>query len=244
MQRYISVLCRVIIGLLLSTFLTACVKPEQAARSEIRITLDANAAQGIADLGLEVPVVGRAFVVISRDGEEEPRLGSGVTGNPLWGIDVRGYAAGDSVVISDGTDTVSGYPFESTAALPPGNYFAQAFLNVYTTFKRADGHVVEAHLNSGAFQSPFEAPGNAHSAVQQISVRDDGLPSMDFVLDSVIQPPQPLKDGEVLQQGNFDDTEWVRYFKIKSEKLSQFWGRDMYIGANILLPAGYMTCKP
>jgi len=34
-------------------------------------------------------------------------------------------------------------------------------------------------------------------------------------------------------------TEWVRYVKIRSEKLSKFWGRDMYIGANILLPPGY-----
>jgi len=184
-------------------------------------------------------VVGRAFVVISRDGEEEPRLGSGVTGNPLWGIDVRDFAAGDSVVIADGADTVSGYPIDSIARFPPGDYFAQAFLNVYTTFSRADGHVIEAHMNSGAFQNPFEAPGNAHSAVQQISVGPNGLPSMDFVLDSVIQPPRPLRDGEVLQQGNFDDTEWVRYVKIRSEKLSKFWGRDMYIGANILLPPGY-----
>lgn len=228
-----------IIGLLLAVLLTACARNEKVADSEFRITLDAATAIGIAELGLEVPVVGRAFVVISRDSEEEPRLSTGVTGNPLWGIDVRDYAAGDSVVIADGADTVSGYPIGSIAEFPPGDYYAQAFLNVYTTFQRADGHVVEAHMNSGAFQKPFEAPGNAHSAVRKISVGANGLPSMDFVLDSVIQPPRPLEDGEVLQQGNFDDTEWVRYVKIRSEKLSKFWGRDMYIGANILLPPGY-----
>ena len=27
--------------------------------------------------------------------------------------------------------------------------------------------------------------------------------------------------------------------KIRSQSLSEFWGRDMYIGANVLLPAGY-----
>ena len=31
----------------------------------------------------------------------------------------------------------------------------------------------------------------------------------------------------------------MKYIKIKSEKISEFWGRDMYIGANILLPQGY-----
>ena len=115
----------------------------------------------------------------------------------------------------------------------------QAFLNVYTTFERADGHVIEAHMNSGAFQEPFEAPGNAYSDVQQITVGDDGLLSLDLTIDNVIQPPQPLAEGEVLQLGNFEDTEWVKYVKIRSEKLSEFWGRDMYIGANVLLPPGY-----
>ena len=97
-----------IIGLLLAVLLTGCARNEKFADSEIRITLDAAAAQGIAELGLEVPVVGRAFVVISRDSEEEPRLGTGVTGNPLWGIDVRDYSAGDSVVITAGADTEIG----------------------------------------------------------------------------------------------------------------------------------------
>jgi enterochelin esterase-like enzyme len=45
--------------------------------------------------------------------------------------------------------------------------------------------------------------------------------------------------GEVLQQGLYNDTEWVKYIKIKSDKVSEFWGRDMYIGANVLLPKGY-----
>ena len=220
--------------------LGGCASPDKDTGSEIRITFGNDAAQGIADLGLEVPIVGRAFVIVSRDGEEEPRLGTGVTGHPLWGIDVRDYAAGDSTIITDGADTVRGYPLESLAALPPGDYFVQAFLNVYTTFNRSDGHTVEAHMNSGAFQSPFKAPGNAYSDVQSITVAEQGgLPSLDLTLNNVIQPPRPLEEGEVLQLGNFDDTEWVKYVKIKSEKLSEFWGRDIYLGANVLLPPGY-----
>ena len=35
------------------------------------------------------------------------------------------------------------------------------------------------------------------------------------------------------------DTEWVKRIRIKSELLSKFWGRDMYLGASILLPKGY-----
>ena len=208
-------------------------------RPEVRISLGENAAAGIAELGLEVPVLGRAFFIVARDDDEAPHLGTGVTGNPLWGVDVRDFAVGDTALIRDGEATVSGYPFESLAELPPGDYYVQAFLNVYTTFNRADGHVIEAHMNSGTFQDPFKAPGNAHSDVVKLTVGEQGFEGIDLTIDTVIRPPRPLADGEVLQLGNFDDTEWVRYVKFRSDKLSEFWGRDMYIGANILLPPGY-----
>ena len=65
------------------------------------------------------------------------------------------------------------------------------------------------------------------------------MPSLNFKLNNVIQPPKPLVAGEVLQQENFDDTEWVKSVKIKSAKLSEFWDRDMYIGAKVLLTPGY-----
>jgi hypothetical protein len=203
------------------------------------ISLSEEAAREIEALGLEVPVVGRAFAIISRDEDEEPRMGTGVTGNPLWGMDVREFTAGSSITIADGKATVRGYPLKTTAELPPGRYYAQAFLNVYTTFHRADGHTLEMHLNSGAHQKPFRAPGNAFSDVETIEVGPGGNQRISLTLNQVIQPSRPLKEGEVLQQGNYEDTEWVRYVKIKSEKVSGFWGRDMYIGANILLPAGY-----
>ncbi len=141
--------------------------------------------------------------------------------------------------IEDGAESVRGYPLERLTDLPPGDYVVQAFLNVYTTFERADGHIIEAHLNSGAFQDPFEAPGNAMSDVATLTVGAEGMPDVSLTLDRIIEPPRPLEPGEVLQQGNFEDTEWVRYVKIRSPRLSRFWGRDMYIGANVLLPPGY-----
>ena len=36
-----------------------------------------------------------------------------------------------------------------------------------------------------------------------------------------------------------EDTEWIKHIKFKSEKLSKFWGRDMYLGAHVLLPKGF-----
>jgi enterochelin esterase-like enzyme len=33
----------------------------------------------------------------------------------------------------------------------------------------------------------------------------------------------------------------LKYVKIRSTKLSEFWNRDMYVGANVLLPHGYVA---
>ena len=81
---------RIILFTLLSgAWLGGCASPIEETGSEVRITLGNDAAQGVANLGLEVPITGRAFVIVSKNGEEEPRLGTGATGHPLWGVDVR-----------------------------------------------------------------------------------------------------------------------------------------------------------
>jgi len=36
-------------------------------------------------------------------------------------------------------------------------------------------------------------------------------------------------------------TKYIRHERIRSEKLSTFWGRDMYIGAHVLVPEGFDT---
>jgi hypothetical protein len=193
----------------------------------------------MAQLGLGVPVTGRAFVIITRDREREPHLQTGIMGVPLWGKDVRDLDAGQSVIFTGKDPDVRGYLLKDISDIPPGDYHIQAFLTVYTTFHRADGHVLEMHLNSGAHQKPFRAPGNAYSEPQEIHIDPASNETVSLKIDHIIPPPRPLQPGEVLQQGNYDDTDWVKYIKIKSEKVSEFWGRDMYIGANILLPKGY-----
>ena len=203
------------------------------------IDLAESAHEQIAALGLETPVHGRVYVIISRDGERAPREQVNVTGVPFWGRDVANLTVGTTVELSDTDPEVRGYPLTSFSDVEPGYYYVQAFLNIYTTFNRADGHTVRMHLNSGAGQRLWRAPGNATSAVsyRYLDPAQSGVVSLQ--LDAVLPPIQPLEPGEVLQQGNPRDTRLVKYVKIKSEKLSAFWGRDMYIGANVLLPEGY-----
>ncbi|UCD24954.1 MAG: hypothetical protein JSW51_03260, partial [Gemmatimonadota bacterium] len=54
-----------------------------------QLRLDEAAAAEVSELGLEVPIVGRAFVIVSRNTQREPRQQIGVTGVPFWGKDVR-----------------------------------------------------------------------------------------------------------------------------------------------------------
>ena len=157
------------------------------------------------------------------------------------GVDVSGLGGGDSVMLDSNDTAVFGYPLEQISEIPDGSYFVQAFLNIYTTFERSDGHVLRMHLNSGAGQSVFRAPGNAHSAVVRVIFSTRSPRVVDLEINEVIPPVEPLLAGEVLQQGNPRDTAQVKFVKIRSSVLSQFWGRDMYIGANVLLPEGYET---
>ena len=61
-----------------------------------------------------------------------------------------------------------------------------------------------------------------------MEVTEDGLKDFEIVLDNVIPEIAPP-----------EDTEWIKHITMKSEMLSEFWGRDMYLGAHILLPKGF-----
>ncbi len=208
-----------------------------------RITLPAAAARRIAEVGLEAPVHGRVYVVLSTDSVREPRAQVRVIGAPFWGEDVQGFRGGATVTLQPGAEGVVGYPTDDMRDLPPGEYQAQAVLNVYTTFHRSDGHTVSLHLNSGAGQDLWRSPGNAYSVPIRLTIHaagsGSGADTVRLSLDSVIGPLEPVPADGSLQQGNPTDHGLVRFVKLKSERLSRFWGRDMWIGANILLPADY-----
>ncbi len=216
--------------------------PGPIQAQEFTIGLSSSATGEMEALGLDVPVTGRAYVILTRDEGREPRQQVGIRGVPFWGMEVRGFAPGGRVTLVPGGDGVIGYPLEDLSEVPPGEYMAQAFLNVFTTFHRADGHVVEMHLNSGAGQSPWRAPGNAYSEATRVRVEPGSTTPVHLEITDVIPPMEPVPAGGSLQQGNpVDQGELVRFFKIRSEVLSEFWGRDMYIGANVLLPSDYAS---
>ncbi len=172
------------------------------------------------------PITGRVYVMISRSAEREPRLQlNQVDGIPFFGRDVDRVAPGAVTVIDD---SIPGYPVASLREIPPGEYSVQAFVNVYSEFKRADGHVVWMHDDQWEGQRWETSPGNLYSTPQKIRVDASTGYRIALSADQKI-PPVVLPA----------DTRYVKRFKVQSPMLTKFWGRPVFIGATVLLPRTY-----
>lgn len=172
------------------------------------------------------PLTGRVFVILTRDGGREPRfqVGARFMGCPFFGVDVERLAPGAPAVIDGDTP---GYPVRSLRDLPAGDYHIQAFINVYSEFRRADGHTVWLHEDQWEGQHMFVSPGNLHSVPAR--VRFD--PSHCRLALEAERKIPPIEGPQ--------DTPWVKRIKIRSELLTRFWGRPIHLGAVVLLPKGY-----
>jgi hypothetical protein len=190
-------------------------------------------------------VTGRVFVIASTvpGASQLSRMNSATSPQPFWGMDVSGWAPGAKQTL--GTAGVYGYPIELLEDLPPGSYYVQAFMDVYTQFTRSDGSVVWLHMPCGDGQRPTSSPGNLYSSVVPMTL-DGKLSGLQYLtLDQMIpyppgttQFPDNAPDA-TCQQGIYADSEHVKHVKIQSQLLTEYWGRPMYIAANVLLPTSY-----
>jgi len=187
------------------------------------------------------PLDGRLLVIVSPMNHPEPRLqandGWVPWGPPFWGMNVNGMKPGVPVVF--GGSGVDGASLASLDDLEPGNYYVQALLNVYTTFHRSDGSVVKLHMPAGDGNDLFISPGNLVSTPVKLRLDPAADDTFTLQLDQVLPPLEMVPPGGTTQQGNPIDTKHYKHIKIKSALLSKFWGRPMYIGADVLLPEGY-----
>jgi hypothetical protein len=173
------------------------------------------------------PVTGRVYVMIAHTGVREPRLQIGRTGEPFFGRDVEDLRPGQPAVI-DETDL--GWPVESLTEIPPGEYYVQGFVNLYSEFRRSDGRVLWMHDDQWEGQRFNRSPGNLFSEVQRVRLDGEAGYTIRLVADQVI-PPVEIPE----------DTEWVQRFRFQSPMLTEFWGRPIYLGATVRLPRGYHT---
>ena len=191
-----------------------------ANASHVRVTLPTEFT--------DVPLDGRLLVMFSRDSLVEPRFN--ITDGPgtgqVFGWDVEGWRPGTARTFT--FSSAAGYPLGAFEKLPPGTYYLQALLHRYETFKRSDGHTVKLPMDRGEGQQWNRAPGNLLSTPEQIEVKFGQQAYRALSFDHAIPPIEPAAD-----------TEWIKHIRIRSKLLSDFWGRDMYLGAHVLLPAGF-----
>src|SRR5579863_1555218 len=133
-------------------------------------------------------VTGRVYVAISRVNDRSPIDQTSPTGVPLFAVNVENLAPGQVAAI--GPDA-AGYPLASLRGLPDGDYWMEPFVNVYTRFARADGHVVWLHMDQWEGQNWKRAPGNLFGQPVRVHVDRTSTQTITLAADQVI-PPVPV----------------------------------------------------
>jgi Putative esterase len=172
------------------------------------------------------PIDGRILLLLSNDPSAEPRMLIDLSYRTqmVFGLDVDQLQPDQRVSIDD---TAYGYPLPYLHDVPVGDYYVQVVLHRYETFHRSDGYTVKLPMDRGEGQHWNLAPGNLCSKPQKITLGPDSYP-VSIVLDQEIPPIDPPKD-----------TKYVRHLRIQSQLLTKFWGRPMYLSANVLVPEGF-----
>jgi hypothetical protein len=174
------------------------------------------------------PLDGRLLLILSNDPSEEPRMQISLAPRTqmIFGVDVDGLAPGESATIDD---SAFGYPVRHLHDVKPGEYYMQVVLNRYETFRRADGHTVKLHMDQGEGQHWNVSPTNLYSKPVKITIGANGS----------AQPIAVSLDQEIPAIPAPKDTKYIRHMRIQSSLLTKFWGRPMFLSANILVPEGF-----
>ena len=184
------------------------------------------------------PLTGHLILVISKKDAPEPRMQMEETYDSAqgFGVDVEDLAPGTPIVIDDKTP---GYPRRSLADLDPGDYTVQAVFNVYEQFHLASGKTLWLPPDKGEGQHWNRKPGNPYNDPVKLHIDPRSSATLKLALDKVIPPIAGTDEDPAVIAAKAGNAKWLRYTRFRSEKLSKFWGRDMYLGAWVLLPPGF-----
>jgi hypothetical protein len=218
-RRSISVAGRVAAAISLAAAVPACQATPRHQPLVFRVTMP--------KARRAVPTDGRLLIVLSKDPSREPRMQIAQNANTqqVFGINVEGVSPDGVATLDRGA---VGYPIESLDALPAGEYHVQAVLNIYETFRRKDGHVIKAAMDHWEGQHWNTKPGNLYSEPRSLWIDPAAGGTIDLALWKEIPPLPYPTDGR-----------HVKYVRIESKLLSEFWGRKFELGAFVLLPDGF-----
>lgn len=200
--------------ILLSFLIFACSTEKQP---KVQITISDELASEVKD--------GRLLLLMHHSDQTEPRfaVSDDVGSAQVIGMDFENHKQGEAFTFDLNN---FGYPIENFKDIPEGEYWVQAYVVKYETFNRADGHTIKMPMDQWEGRQWNKTPGNIYSHPKKISW--DGKTDINLTLDQIIPPVEEP-----------EDTEFIKHIKFKSELLSEFWGRDIYLGAHILLPRDF-----
>ena len=185
---------------------------------QFEVTYDASLASSAFD--------GRLLVLVSSSDRSEPRFQ--INDNDDTGIvigkDVSNWEA-ETPELVGGNQAI--YPLENLKELKAGRYYVQALLHKYDTFELANGHSVQLPMDQGEGQHWNTSPKNIYSAPQWIEITAN-TKKVQLHISEEIPPITPVADSE-----------YIKHIRIQSEMLTAFWGRPMYLQANVLVPHGF-----
>jgi hypothetical protein len=170
---------------------------------------------------------GRLILILAADDKSEPRfqVSQSFDAPQIFGLQVENFGKGQFRVIGN---SVLGYPGRTLADVPAGTYTVQAVLHKYDTYTLANGKTVKLPAARGAGQNWRKEPGNLISKPFKVNFDPKRAGEIKIALTEVLAPIAEPKD-----------TEFVRYFKFKSDRLSKFWGRDVFINGHVLVPKDF-----
>ena len=168
---------------------------------------------------------GRLLVMISKDGSKEPRYQINDTKDTgiLVGKNVENWKSGN---VEGFNSKTLAYPIENLGELDNGEYYIQALLHKYETFNLSNGKTVKLPMDQGEGQHWNTSPKNIYSKPIKINFKKNTTVKIEITEE--IPPIEQEKD-----------TDYIKHVKIKSELLSKFWGRPMYLQANVLIPKDF-----
>jgi hypothetical protein len=181
-------------------------------------------------------VTGRVYVIVTKDPNDPPeQLLEPSTCPPFFAKDVKGMRPGTVVTIDARTP---GYPIATLARLPAGYYYVEGLLEVYTRYRRSDGHTIWAPPQWSAATFSHE-PGTLRSYIERLYLDPAHGIAQSLALDRRVVN----REFDALSQPTVSgpNAPWIRHVRIRSPSLSRFWGRSIYLGATILLPKGYAS---
>lgn len=193
--------------------------PEPATTNTFSVTF----TQSMSDK----PLDGRLLLLLANNNRSEPRfqIEFGVKAQLVFGMDVDGWTPGKEITVNE---SAFGFPIRKVSDIPPGEYYAQALINRYETFKLGNGKTVKLPPDQGEGQQWHSKPGNIYSKPVKITISASGTNRIKLTMDQKIAPvTEPT------------DSKYIRHIKIQSKMLTEFWGRPMFLGAHVLVPEGF-----